>query len=163
MANFDETALRSPREAVPSIRTDTLEPWMVQVAAGAIAAMALLGVAFGIKGAHPASGVGLSLNSGVAVSPTAASPAVGLPKDSQWSTLSGPAVLAPSAAPAKVASAAEQDADSDEDASDQPAAATAAATDQDVTAPPKPVQISPPPPAPTGAAGSGQSDSSGLW
>lgn len=143
MADFDERALREPRQAVDSIRTADLSPWMVWTAAGAIGGMALLGVWFGIRGAHPMSGVGLPFNPGVAVSPAAAAsatPAVALPKDQQWSTLSGPQVLPPSAAPAKVASAAE--AASDEDHSAEPAAASAA-EDQDEN-----LQASQPPPEP---------------
>jgi hypothetical protein len=163
MADFDETALRSPRTASQTIRTDNVEPWMVQAAAAGIAVMALLGVVFGIRGAHPGAGVALGLDTGVAVSPTQATPAVGLPKDQQWSTLSGPAVTPPSAAPAKVASAAAQEADNASSETDASESAAAAAVDQDVTAPSRPApQITPPPP-PASSGPTAPADTNGLW
>jgi hypothetical protein len=166
MADFDETAIRSPREAIASITTDEIRPWMVWTAAGCIGGMALLGVVFGIRGAHPGSGVGLGLTPGVAVASHDAAPALALPKDQQWSTLSGPAVKPPpSAAPTKVASAAEADADNETD--DQSQSAASEESDAKLIQPP-PVRAAPanPPPATTSSAPAGppSADSSGgLW
>jgi hypothetical protein len=149
MADFDESAIRSPRQPVQSIRTDDLAPWMVWTAGAAIAAMALLGVFFGLRGARPLSGVSLTLAPGVAINgSTAASatPAVALPKDQQWSTLSGPEVLPTSAASPK--SAAANESDSGVEASSEPAAV--AAVDQAEQAPS--LIPTPPPAAPQAPA-----------
>jgi hypothetical protein len=138
MADFDERALRSPSQPPQSIGSADLAPWMVWTAAGAIGALALTGLYLGLHGGHPASGVGLTLARGAALDPaTAASaaPAVALPKTEPWSTLSGPEVLAKSAAQPKSAAAAETD--SGEEASGEPVAAADAA-DQAEPAPAPP-------------------------
>ena len=58
MADFDERAL--PPYPVDSIRIGQLSPWMVWTAAGAIMALAVLGLYFGVRGSHPA-GITLTL------------------------------------------------------------------------------------------------------
>ena len=164
MADFDERGLPWAPQAIESIRTDNLSPWMVWCAAGAIAGLAVLGLYFGVRGSHPA-GVTLTLTPGVAVSGAAAAsatPAQGLPKDQQWSTLNGPAVLPKPAAPTKTA--ASEASDSDEDASAEPAAVSAAAAQAEPA--PAVTRRTPAPPVsapaahqPTaGAAGSGRSE-----
>ena len=101
MADFDETAIRSPREASQTIRPGDVRPWMVWSAAGALGLLAAVGLFLGVRGGHPASGVSLTLARGVAVDPAAAAsatPALAMAKDPQWSTLSGPEIR-PKAAP----------------------------------------------------------------
>jgi len=151
MADFDERALPSPGQPVDSIRTADLSPWMVWSAAGAIGGLALLGLIFGVRGGHPASDVGLALTRGEALNPAtaaSASPAAGLPKDQQWSTLSGPEIVVKSAAPTKTTAAEETDS-GDEDSAEPAAAAAADQTEPaptDVTATPEPPAQAPPPP-----------------
>lgn len=157
MAEFNERTIRGPGGLIDTIRPGENRPWMVWTAAGVIAALALYGLVSGIRGGHPAAGVALALTQGEALNPAtaaAATPAVGLPKDQQWSTLSGPEVLSTaSAAPAKSAAA---DNSSDDDDSDAPAA-TAAADEpdqgQDTAAPlsatPPPTATPAPRPAPS--------------
>lgn len=146
MAEFNERTIRGPDGLIDTIRPGENRPWMVWTAAGAIAALALYGLVSGIRGGHPAAGVALALTQGEALNPAtaaAATPAVGLPKDQQWSTLSGPEILTPpSAAPAKSAAASDADEASD---SDEPAATVAAdQPDQDTAAP---LSATPPPTA----------------
>jgi hypothetical protein len=154
MADFDERGLPWAPQAIESIRTDNLSPWMVWCAAGAIAGLAVLGLYFGVRGSHPA-GVTLTLTPGVAVNGAAAAsatPAQALPKDQQWSTLNGPTVLPKPAAPTKTA--ASEESDSDDEASAEPAAASAAAAQAEpapavTPTPAPPVSSTPPaPPAP---------------
>jgi hypothetical protein len=154
MTDFDERALRSPRLASQSIGTGDLRPWMVWTAASAIAVLAVLGTYMGIRGAHPASDVTLTWAGGEPLNPNtaaAASPAAAMPKDEQWSTLSGPEVLAKSSAPTKASAADEADSD---DADSSESAAAAATDDQpDVTPSPPPASSAAPntPPATPGA------------
>jgi len=155
MAEFNERTIRGPGGSIDSIRPGENRPWMVWTAAGAIAVLALYGLVSGIRGGHPAAGVALALAQGEVLNPAtaaAAQPAVGLPRDQQWSTLSGPEALsAASAAPAKSAAA---DSNSDDDDSASPTATTAAdQPDQDTAAP---LSATPPPtpsPAPNPALG----------
>jgi hypothetical protein len=154
MAEFDERSIPAPRAPVDTIRVGDLRPWTVWTAAIVIAGLAVLGLYLGVRGGHPAAGVALALTQGEPLSPgsaASAAPAVALPPDQQWSTLSGPAVLPPSAAPAK--SVASDDTDSGAEASGQTAAA-AAIDDQQAAAPD--AQAPPPeaaePPAPPAAA-----------
>jgi hypothetical protein len=156
MADFDERALPSPGQPVDSIRTDDLAPWMVWSAAGAIGGLALLGLIFGARGGHPAADVGLALARGEALNPAtaaSASAAVGLPKDQQWSTLSGPEIAPKSAAPIKAAAADEVDSGAEESSS--PAAAIAADQAEaapDAVAPEPAAQPAPPTAAPASPA-----------
>jgi hypothetical protein len=158
MADFDERAIRSPGQPVDSIRTDDLSPWMVWSAAGAIAGLGLLGLVFGARGGHPASDVGLALTRGEALNPAtaaSASAAVGLPKDQQWSTLSGPEILPKSAAAPRTAAA--DEADSGDEASAEPAAAAAVAVQTEpaptVITPVEPQSPAPAPPTSEPPAG----------
>lgn len=141
MADFDETAIRSPREAGETIRTGAVEPWMVWSVAGLLVVLALVGLLMGLRG-RQASGVTLSLTPGAAINPAAvasAAPAAPLPKDPQWSILSGTEIRPkPVLAPRSTAS---DDSDSGEEASAEPAAVAAAPLDE-ASAPPQP-----PPPA----------------
>ena len=146
MADFDERALREPSQPPESIRTADLSPWMVWAAAGTIGGLALLGLIFGLRGGRPASDVGLALTRGEALNPAtaaAASAAVGLPKDQQWSILSGPEILPKTVAAPKTAAA--DEADSGVETSSEPAAATA--VDQAEPAPATPVAPEPVTPA----------------
>jgi hypothetical protein len=148
MADFDESAIRSPTRATETIRAGDLKPWMVWSAGGVIAALAVLGLYLGMRGGHPESGVALTLARGEVLNPAtvaAATPAVALPKDQQWSTLSGPEIITKAQASPKADAGDETD--SDEDASDEPAAAAAAVADEAETPADSPAQTTPPTPA----------------
>lgn len=150
MADFDETAIRSPREAGETIRAGSVEPWMVWSAAGVLVVLAMLGLLMGLRG-RQASGVTLSLTPGAAISPATvatATPAAPLSKDPQWSILSGTEIKPKPVVVAK--SAASDDSDSGDEASAEPAAEAAAPLDEAIEpAPPPPVQAQP---APSGDA-----------
>ncbi len=144
MADFDESAIRSPRTPPTTIGVGEVEPWTVWSAAGALVVLACVGLIMGVRGGHPLSGVGMSLQTGEALDAAttkAAAPAQAMPKDQQWSTLSGPEVVVQSAAPVKTAAA--EDSESDAAVSDEPVATTAA--DQPEIATPPPLAIPPPP------------------
>jgi len=147
MADFDESAIRSPRTPPQTIGVGEVEPWTVWTAAGALVILAVVGLVMGVRGGHPLSGVGMSLETGATVDASAtrsAAPAQAMPKDPQWSTLSGPEVVVKSAAPPKVAAAQDDQSDDAESASpDEDAAANA----PDVP-PPPPLAVPPPPGAP---------------
>jgi hypothetical protein len=150
MADFDESAIRSPRTPPSTIGAGEIEPWTVWSAAGALVILACVGLALGIRGGHPLSGVGMSLETGEAVDAAttkAAAPAQAMPKDQQWSTLSGPEVVVKSAAPTKAAAAQ----DSEGDDADSASPADDAAADQPDVATPPPLVIPPPPSAPAQA------------
>ena len=107
MADFDERAIGSPGQPTDTIRTGELPPWMVWGAAGVLCVLAGAGLYLGVRGGHP-SDVGLTLTHGEALNAGAAAsatPAVAMPKDQQWSTLSGPAVVVKSATPPAAAAA----------------------------------------------------------
>jgi hypothetical protein len=149
MADFDEGAIRPPSPPIETIRAGDISPWMVWIAAGAISVLALLGLYLGIRGGHPASDVGLTLARGEVLNPAtaaAATPAIGLPKDQQWSTLSGPEILPKVAPPTRTA--ASDDSDSGDEDSAEPAAAAAVVDEPDPTAAP---DIAPTTPDPTPA------------
>lgn len=162
MADFDETEIRSPRQAADTIRPGDVAPWMVWCVAGALAALALLGLFLGMRGGHPASGVTLTLARGELINPAAAAsaaPATPMPKDPDWSVLSGPEIRPKVQPPTRTATAEEDD--SDEAASDETAAAAAADDmDQGPAEPASPAAQPPaappaaPTPAPTPATGS---------
>jgi hypothetical protein len=159
MADFDESAIRSPRTPPQTIGVGEVEPWSVWTAAAALALLAVAGLIMGVRGGHPLSGVGMSLETGAAVdasSAKSATPAAAIPKDPQWSTLSGPEVVVKSAAPSKVAAAQDdQDDDTDSGAPDDDAAAAQSqpltppplVTPSTSTAPAQPAVASPPPTA----------------
>jgi hypothetical protein len=129
MADFDESAIRSPRLAGETIRPGEVAPWMVWSAAAALAALAVIGLFLGLRG-RPTEGVALALTSGAAVNPAAvasATPAAPMPKDAQWSILSGTEIRPkPVVAPRSTAG---EGAGSGEEASAEPAAAAAAETE----------------------------------
>ena len=121
MADFDESAIRSPRTPPQTIGVGEVEPWTVWTAAGALVILAVVGLVMGVRGGHPLSGVGMSLETGATVDASAtrsAAPAQAMPKDPQWSTLSGPEVVVKSAAPPKVAAAQDDQSDDAEHAGD---------------------------------------------
>lgn len=150
MADFDETALRSPREAGETIRAGSVEPWMVWSAAGVLVVLAMVGLLMGLRG-RQASGVTLSLTPGAAINPAtvaSAAPAAPTPKDPQWSVLSGTEIKPkPIVAPRAAAS---DDNDSDEEASAEPAAEAAAPLDEATEPTQAPPPAQPPAPSPGG-------------
>lgn len=153
MANFDERAIRSPTDPVETIRPGDVRPWMVWAAAGAIGVLAVTGLYLGLRSGHPVDGGGLTLARGAVLNPaTAASatPAVALPKDQQWSALSGPEIRPKSATAPKTAATDQSDSGAEDSA--EPAAAAVADEPEAPAAQPAVQPAAPAPPTDQPAA-----------
>lgn len=129
---------------------------MVRVAGGVIVVLAGLGLVRGVLDSRPANPSASPLAVLTGMSPAAsaaAKPAVILPRDNGWSTLSGPQMIDAKAKPAVEAKPIDS-ADDEQADSESPAAATVAA---DAAAPTAPVAV--PPAAPSIPAASAAASS----